>query len=157
MKIAGRKNDGAWFRANKVIQNLTPSQRASFIALLTGMASMAGWYEIINQFQALAGIGSGDDSYIADPDALCTAYATNGIPRQAWYGILSYDTYTKSGTSPDFVYTPDHQHEAFLFGHELRKLVKDFVFARRAALDLGNIGSREAGNPSGIADATEGT
>jgi hypothetical protein len=42
-------------------------------------------------------------------------------------------------------------------GKAIRKLMKEYIMARRQALDLGNVVFRTDGNPSGIADATEGT
>jgi len=156
MKIAGRKNDGAWVRTNKVIKSLNVTQQEALATSIESMTSMGSWFEMVEQFQELGGIDLGDPSYISSASELALQYVTEGIPRQAWYGVLSYDTYTRSGTPGAYEYEPDHQAIAHEFGKELRELMKDFTFSRRQGLDLANKVARDQGNPGGIADATEG-
>jgi len=156
MKIAGRKNDGAWFRTNKVIQGLNASEQVSLATQIELMDSMGSYLEAIQELAGQAGISSGHPSYPASAEVLAGTYSSIGIPRQSWYGQWSYDTYEKTGTAPDFKYTKTHWQAAHNFGKEIRELMKDFLFARRALLDLANVQNRDAGNPGGIADAAEG-
>jgi len=156
MKIAGRKNDGAWYRTNKVIQSLSTSEAADLKSQMQGMSSIGGYAEAIQEIAGTAGISTDNPSYPTDGSDLADTYSKKGIPRQSWYGVWSYDTYTRTGTSPDYIYTKDHWQIAQEFGEEIRKLMKRFLMARRALKDLANTEVRSAGNPGGLADATEG-
>jgi len=156
MKIAGRKNDGAWFRTNKVIQSLSNAERTALQAKFVDMGSMPGWLECLQAFGGAAGYTAGDPEYPSDSIDIAINYSTGGIPRQAWYGRLSYDIYDRTGTAPNYVYTPQWQPQAHEFGKEIRKLMKQFLMARRQAKDLPNVVTRAFGNPGGVANATEG-
>lgn len=157
MKIAGRKNDGAWFRTNKVIKALSVSQRLAFQVQLGAMTSLGAYYEeVIERFANLAGMAPGDPGYPDSPQSLVDIWGINGIPRQVWMGLLSYDTYVKTTVLGVDKYTPMGQATAHALGKEIRELCKDFMMARRQALDLSNTESRAGGNPGGIANATEG-
>lgn len=155
MKVAGRKNDGAWYRANVVIKGLSSGERTALAASISSLDSAANYVGVIQDFYNAAGLSS-DENYPADVSALGLNYTTNGIPRQAWMGVLSYDRYNREGTSGDYTYTPINQANAFAFGKDIRKLMKQFVFARRQAKDLTNVAARNTGNPGGIADASPG-
>jgi len=156
MKIAGRKNDGAWYRTNKVISTLSSSEASDLKTEMLLMTTMSDYQQAIQELAGTAGISPDNPSYPASADMLADVYSTKGIPRQSWYGNWSYDTYTKSGTAPNFVYTKDHWLIAQSFGEEIRKLMKRFLMGRRALKDLVNTEVRAAGNPGGLADGTEG-
>lgn len=156
MKLAGRKNDGAWYRANKLIKSLSADEKTALQLKMEDMGSALDYLSAIQAFYEAAGL-DGDENYPSDVAALATNYTTFGIPRQAWMGVLSYDTYTRSGSEGAYTYAADHQQIAFEFGKELRTLVKKFTFARRQAKDLTNIATRGEGNPGGVADADPST
>jgi len=157
MKVSGRKNDGAWYRANKVIQGLDSTEQGDLTALMNGMTSIGGFYEAIEAIASSGGLSLGGSGLATSVGDLADTYATKGIPRQAWFGRLSYDTYTRTGSPGAYEYEAEHQSQVHEFGKEIRKLMKKFVFSRRAAKDLSNKASRSAGNPSGVADATAGS
>jgi hypothetical protein len=157
MKIAGRKNDGAWFRTNKLIKTLNSSQQDDLAQQLLDLSEFNALYTIVSDFQTAAGITTGESGYVDSAEELAATYAQSGIPRQAWFGRLSYDLYTRSGGPGSYEYTPTHQGDMHQAGKAIRKLMKEYIMARRQALDLGNVVFRTDGNPSGIADATEGT
>ncbi len=157
MKIAGRKNDGAWYRTNKVIQGLTPDEVSALAALiLIEDVIVHDAYETMNDFYLAAGIIADEPNQSATKETWVHQMASVGIPRQVWMGRLSFDTYTRTGAPGSYVYTPDHQLAFHVFGKYIRKTCKNFVFARRAALDLNNLVSRPNGNPGGIANAEPG-
>lgn len=157
MKIAGRKNDGAWFRANKVIKQLNNDEKAALQDLFTLEEKVTQVFQVIQDMAIDAGMIVGQTVNLPeDSEQMLQFWTQNGIPRQVWFGQLSFDSYTKTGTGDDAVYKPDHQSIMFDAGVAVRKIMKKFVFSRRQALDLGNFAPRGAGNPGGIANATEG-
>jgi len=156
MKIAGRKNDGAWFRTNKLIKSLTNSEKELLGGMISEMTETGGWLEALQAFASAAGYTMGDPEYPSATNDIGINYSEGGIPRQAWFGRLSYDLYDRTGTSPNFVYTPRFQEQAHLFGKAIRKLMKEYTMSRRQAKDLPNIIPRSGGNPGGIADAAAG-
>lgn len=153
MKIAGRKNDGAWYRANLVIKGLNSTEKDALKTLMAGLTHAGDYLGIVQDFYTAAGL-TDDVNYPDDIDTLMGHYSQFGIPRQVWMGVLSYDIYDRTGSSGDYTYTAQHQADAFVFGKEIRKLMKDFTFARRQAKDLTNVTVAGEGNPGGIADAT---
>jgi len=156
MKIAGRKNDGAWYRTNKVIKTLSVEEATDLATKIEDLPSMPNFLEAVQAIAGQAGISTTHPSYPASTGTLAQTYSTAGVPRQVWFGNWSYDTYEKTGTAPDFVYTKTHWEIAQSFGEEIRKAMKEFLFARRALKDIANVEDRDAGNPGGIANATEG-
>lgn len=153
MKVAGRKNDGAWYRANVMIKALDSGEKEALQTQIEGLVEMDTYLTAVQEFYQAAGL-EGVTFYPNDPETLASGYVQNGIPRQTWMGILSYDTYTRSGTTGDYTYEPNHRQAAAQFGKAIRRLVKQFTFARRQAYDLTN--KQTAGNPGGIANATAG-
>lgn len=155
MKVAGRKNDGAWYRANLTIKSLSSSERDALKTKLESMTSISNFLTAIQDLYDDAGL-SGDANRPADVNAVAANYSTTGIPRQAWFGVLSWDTYDVTVIGGTNKYNPTHRSAAFEFGKEIRKLMKTFTFARRQAKDLTNLANRSEGNPGGIADASAG-
>lgn len=151
MKIGGRKNDGAWFRTNVAIGKLTTAQQDDLAEQLADLSSWGDLFTTLQDFQLAAGITDGD-GYIATAADLALAYSQNGIPRQVWFGRLSYDVYNRTGGPGSYEYTPAHQAVMHTVGKEVRKLMKDYLLSRRQALDLGNILFRPDGNPGGLPD-----
>lgn len=155
MKIAGRKNDGAWYRANRMIRDLDSGEKMALSGILASLEGASNYLAVVQDFYLAAGL-TGSDEYPHSVTDLSDNWANHGIPRQTWMGTLSYDTYTRSGEPGDYTYTPNHQATAFEFGKELRKAMRDFTFAKRQAKDLTNVAPKDEGNPGGIADATAG-
>ncbi len=156
MKIAGRKNDGAWFRTNKVIRQLDTGERADLRTKLLALPSVGSFVGAIQEFAVAAGISTSHPSYPTDAESLMSTYVTNGIPRQVWYGYWSYDTYAKVTVDDVDKYIKNHATVAQDFGEEIREAMKRYLMARRELKDLANTEVRSAGNPGGIADATDG-
>lgn len=148
MKIAGRKNDGAWYRTNKKLQTVGPSAAGVLKTLLVGDTTIAAMHAVILNLANEGGYVEVPDE-IADLDAWVTTLVETGIPRQAWLGVLTWDRYTKDGD----VYTPEHAATWRAGAAQLRKLVTRFFLTRRQINDLGQIGTAQEGNPGGIADA----
>lgn len=149
MKVAGRKNDGAWFRTNKRIRQLTPGERTSLGVAIQGLPNYAAYSAVVSAFAEAAGTTQLEIFGTTGSGQLADRWAASGIPRQVWLGVLSYDTYTLVGDR----YVPDHAEVARKFGIEIRTLCKRFMFALRQFLDLTNVAPRDEGNPSGVADA----
>lgn len=156
MKIAGRKNDGAWYRANKMIKGLESGEKTALATTLAGLDHAVDYMGVIQDFYTAAGL-SGDADYPTEVAEMTSNYTQVGIPRQVWMGQLSYDTYDRTGEPGGWTYTPRHRATAFNFGKEIRKAVRDFTFARRQARDLTNVAYFTKGNPGGRADATKDT
>lgn len=155
MKIAGRKNDGAWYRTNKAIQRLSPGAKLALHNLLVDTDTYN------DAFNAIVSLGAetGTDVTAVTPDAesWVGTLASTGIPRQVWYGRLSFSTYTRTGaTATSIHYVKNYEPAMFAFSKDLRRICKQFFFGRREVEDLVNVTTREQGNPGGIADATLG-
>jgi len=149
MKIAGRKNDGAWFRTNQFIKSLDSGPKAALATQIEGLASAADAFTALTDLQGKCGVMS---SWVPTTlAAWCTAMVTHGIPRQVWFGVLSFDTYTKG---EDGKFTPDHATPFRLFAIDVRWLLKRYSHGYAAIDDLTNGTDRDQGNPSGYPDAT---
>lgn len=151
MKIAGRKNPGAWFRANKVIKSLSETERNNLAGLLKGSPNADTAF---NDFKGM--IISAGVTFPGLPttkDAWCISMAANGIPWQVWNGVLSFTTYTKTGGK----YYPAAQSSMHYFSVDVRKIVTRFLFGRRAAKDVFDVGGPTEGNPGGLPDGVKGT
>lgn len=152
MKIAGRKNDGAWERANKYIQKLSAEGRPALQGSIEQSPSInqyvAGLQEIEDR------TGSPLPEGLMTAEAIASRIATVGVTRQMYMGYLTFDTYTKNSKGK---YVPDHAALARHFGQDLRQILKEHMFAAAAFADLDNVLSAKNGNRGGIADATKGT
>lgn len=147
MKIAGQKNDGAWFRANKAIHALSPENKASLAALLQTLPTATNAFGAIETLASELGVDP--PASPANVGAWCSTLCTSGIPRQVWYGHLTFTTYTRSGASGSFKYTANYQDLMFAFAKDLRKTVINYIKGFRAINDLLDNGDRNHGNPGG--------
>lgn len=153
MKIAGKKNDGAWFRMNKKLANLTDqNEKDNLAALIAALPTCPTAYTAIMALATSAGlIMSGIPGTAAE---WAENLVERGIPRQVWMGRLSWTTTTKdSNVIGADTYTQDHQTEMHNFAKELRKVCYTFFLARRQLRDLFDVGSALEGNPTGHPDA----
>ncbi len=158
MKVAGRKNDGAWYRTNKAIFHLEEDEKSALQVLILASDFIDNAFQAISDFTAYAGLDPDTvDGIAASAADWANKMAFNGIPRQVWFGVLSWDSYTKVDDGlGNFTYTPDHSVNFRLFAQDLRKILKKFMLARRQVLDLSNFGLRSKGNVGGIADGQRG-
>lgn len=159
MKIAGRKNDGAWMRGNKAIKRLDTGQKAALATKLQTLPGMPAAHAAVLDLQSESGVST--SNFPSTPTAWGTVLAEKGIPRQVYMGQLSYDIYepyTYTDGDGDDVQGFRQKHGAVMrqFGIEVRQLIKEYIFGLRAVTDLANVRTRDEGNPSGIADATAG-
>nr|CRY96401.1 hypothetical protein [uncultured prokaryote] len=132
-KIAGRKNDGAWYRTNSDLLNLSGPETAKLVQLIEALESLGGAYTVVKNYMTLTGVVDGD--FPASSTAWATQLAV-GVPRQIWFGVTTYDYYTKG----DGVYDKLMQNIIFLLSKDLRKLLKQFIFATRETLGLAKLG-----------------
>lgn len=158
MKVAGQKNPGAWYRANKFIRFAPVGANSALQdALMLSEFGDAAYNAIV----ALAAqVGAPLDSTMDSKEEWIHQLAYRGIPWQVWNGHLSFTTYTagsSGGGVPDGTYTANYQSEMHYFAKDLRKIMKRFVKGNREVMDLLNFRTRAQGNPGGIADADKTT
>lgn len=163
MKIAGSKNDGKWFRTNRAIQGHTTNSGKTYPGLTDAeRANLAGCIgngtELINYHAALldmantAGVAIPD--FPATPADLAKKWCDDGIPRQVWMGVLSWDVYSKGD---DGKYYADHTLPARLMGKKVRNVCKLWFLARRQLNDTGNRNPSLGGNPGLLPDTNAAT
>lgn len=150
MKVAGRKNDGAWFRVNKKISALGSAGKSALSEQLKANTGVIAMYTAVQDLLTAAGYAEAPTN-ISSVDDWCNSFVNVGIPRQVWLGVLTWDTYTKAGSPAK--YTPDHQEIWRIGAIQIRKTVSRFFLARRQVLDFAQEVGADEGNPGGIADA----
>lgn len=149
MKIAGRKNDGAWFRTNKFLVNLDNDRHQTLIttfnAAFADQASAA--FAEIQGLAATCGVNvAGGVGTSGDWVSLMFG---EGIPRQVWYGRYTFMTYSKVAGK----YVPDFGPQLFAFSKILRRFLKNYIFALRNFNDQTNQGALGNNNPGGLPNA----
>lgn len=154
MKVAGRKNDGAWFRTNKAIQALNDDERVNLANKIGASDFIDAAYNALVTILDKTGITGID--YAGSKAAWATVMADTGIPRQVWNGNLSWAPYTKV-TGGTFVtrtiYLKDGESQMRNFAKDLRRICKEFFMSRRLVRDVFNLGGPNEGNPGGLPDA----
>lgn len=81
----------------------------------------------------------------------------NGIPRQIWMGKLSFTTYTPVSEAPGqpvTSYKANYQSELHYFAKDLRKIVRNYIFANREINDLLDVGHDNPGKLPNAAKLT---
>lgn len=160
MKIAGRKNDGAWYRTNKAINDLTISEKESLKAKLLEALNNKGeaWIADMNSLADECGVAHAQN--FENWDTYTNTLVSNGIPRQLWNGRLSFTTYGLiDGTGVNGVpakYFANYQSNVHYLAKDLRRFFKYWLMGLREIKDLSNVLSADLGNPGGIADADDG-
>jgi len=165
MKIAGKKNDGAWYRMNKKIASLdTEEEKANLAGSIAAIvdAPQTGGPDaggILAAFEALQAIQDRAGLVLTGIPENSSAWATNlverGIPRQIWMGRLSWTTTTKTGTGAGAEYSADHQSAIHYFAKELRRVCYQYFLVRRQMRDLFDIGNALQGNVGGHPDGAD--
>jgi len=149
MKIAGRKNDGAWFRTNKAIKTLTPEEATALQdklrTALINKASAA--FTDITSLAAECGVGLPEQ--MTSVEQWLNGFAVRGIPRQVWNGRFTFTTYSEVNGKM----VANYQSQIHYFAKDLRRFMKYWLLGRRQVKDLENFQAANAGNPGGIADA----
>lgn len=155
MKIAGRKNDGAWFRTNEAIRKLTTEQeRANLAGSIAAAPSAAGAFAALTAIIVRTGIQG--IPHAANVQEWATSFTHDGIPRQVWNGNLSWAPYTKHPSATGLgkaTYSKDGEKAIRLFGKDVRRVCKQYFLARRLVRDVYNSGGRAEGNVGGFPDA----
>lgn len=162
MKIAGQKNDGAWFRLNKTLKNLRADEDTiNEIYDLSTKLMASGRYGDDVMADAFAAMqllateaGVTPPASPANAAAWCARLVEIGIPRQLWNGRLSFTTYTRTGEPLSYSYSADHQSVFHRAGKHVRFVCKNWLKTRRAIRDLTDTGLASEGNPGGQPDAT---
>lgn len=97
MKIAGMKNDGAWFRANRWLRKQS-TETKDIMKLDVGLlVAYRLVFKTITDIAQQSGVGDAlvlGASPIESHITLLAQHMATGIPRQVWMGKLSYDVYT---------------------------------------------------------------
>lgn len=153
MKIAGRKNDGAWYRTNKFLKKLDEAGSAQLAILIAAIPEITAAFGAVVDLNSK--IGGDTTNWFTTVEAWADALSTN-VPRQVFIGNLSFDTYSSITVGAVTRYTADHATEIRKFSIPLRHVYKEFMFGHRAVADLQNLKTAQNGNPGGIADATAG-
>lgn len=158
MKIAGLKNDGAWFRYNKKIREQfenSPDDADSLQVAIQDIETLEDFYNVLVDLGTEIGQVAGGDLVPATQGALAEVYSHSGIPRQVWLGNLSWDIYLPPNSEGNPKAYPVKKHQAIVaeFALDLRDCVKKFFLSRRQIADIVNIRKVSQGNPGGIADA----
>lgn len=156
MKIAGRKNDGAWARTNLFLADANAELKAGLVVLIAGMNTLNAGFEALTGLQQDCGVLTTE--LPTDALAWATTLVNAGIPRQIWMGTLSFDVYQEH-TNPagKKVYTKKYEPAIRAMSIELRYTVTRFIYGIRAVKDLTNKRLRSEGNPSGQPDANKAT
>lgn len=153
MKVAGRKNDGAWFRANKFLASVDEATRDNIATQINASAFLD---EAYNALSALADELFVNIDDIDTKEAWTLKLVSNGIPRQIWNGRLSYTTYTKLTTGPRAgQYQANYQSAFHYFAKDLRKIMTRAILGIREINDLTNQGALGNQNPGGLPDANK--
>jgi hypothetical protein len=157
MKIAGRKNDGAWFRTNQAIQKLNEDERANLAGSIDNSPFIDAAY---NHMTALiAEVGIAGIAHATNTLQWAQSFANDGIPRQVWFGNLSWDTYTKQPRGgfgqTGFKYVKNGEFAMREFANDLRKICTRYFLARRQVRDIFNAGSAAEGNVGGLPDTNK--
>lgn len=155
MKIAGRKNDGAWYRANKFIKAASPGVKSLLSAAIAESLFIDNAYNALVALQTKALGSTATTGGYGLPDTAAewaATLGTVGIPRQVWFGKLSWTTYSEDGAG----FHPDGASEMHYFGKDLRKIVRNVMLGTRQMYDIANLATRQQGNVGGKADATKG-
>lgn len=163
MKIAGRKNDGAWFRTNKAIEKLTDLEKGILANFIVALDSSGPAYTAVGDIATSAGFDPVEVPNLGSIEGWANSLVTQGIPRQVWYGILTTALYDKQETGvkgqPGYKVQYEKRGEAIMrvFAKDLRAMVSKFLRMRRQTRDLANFGSRLEGNPGGMPDTNKNT
>lgn len=132
-----------------------PAERAALAAQIEQMNSASEAFDALTEINSAGGLQ--DAGVLPESLPEWAGLLASGVPRQVYMGRLSWDTYTKTGTDNGPVYKADHQTQFHVFGKELRKLLKTFLFARRQIKDIGRRFPNAEGDPGKLPDASKGT
>lgn len=149
MKKAGSKNDGAWFRTNKVLVKLDGAQRAVLAGKILASDYVDNAYISLTSLAAETGV----DAAISVPSTKALWVATllaRGIPRQVWNGRLTYSTYSKND---DGKWVKNYESGFHYFAKDLRKICRNYILALREVADLVDKVGGKPKNPGGLPDA----
>lgn len=156
MKIAGRKNDGAWFRFNNFVKDADAATRSTLVGIIEGIDTLQAAHTALVELGEAVGLT--DDNIPSTPEEWASIMGTKGVARQVWMGTLSFDTYREGPVvAGRKTYIKEHELAFRKFSVDLRYVVTRFMFGSRAVKDLVNKKTVEQGNPSGVADAVKGT
>lgn len=155
MKIAGRKNDGAWFRTNEAIRKIdTEAERANLAGSIAAAPSAQTAFTALQAIITRTGIQG--IPHAANKAEWATSFTHDGIPRQIWNGNLSWAPYTKVSSVNPFgsdQYKKDGEAAIRAFGKDIRRVCKQYFLARRLVRDVFNSGTQAQGNVGGFPDA----
>lgn len=147
MKPAGAKNTGAWFRANKAIHAMSGGDRTNLGTILAATDHASDAFNALQSFAAEVGYTLGSD-FPTSENAWIAAMLGKGIPWQIWNGHLTFTTYS---VVDEKLYA-NYQDPIRRFAHDLRRLVRRFIFAGRQLKDVFDVGNIHTGNPGGLPD-----
>jgi hypothetical protein len=137
-KIAGRKNDGAWYRWNKWILHQPTATQAAFTALFSNTLPFTGSYTVIKSYMVDTGVQTSAFPSTAEAWALELSI---GVPRQIWDGVTTYDYYDKTGGGgvEPATYTKTMQPLIFALSVEIRAAAKKIRFGEEEVSHLAGL------------------
>jgi len=151
MKIAGRKNQGAWYRTNVWLKDLTGDDRDNVKnQILAQVATLSPFMTKVQDLATAAGVSIADQPTTADQ--FVETMMTHGIPLQVWMGKPTFSHYIRSGLPGSYKYKQDGVKEYRKFGKALRTVIKKFQFGNRQVRDIFNLGALGEQNPGGYPD-----
>lgn len=168
MKIAGRKNDGAWFRTNKWLKGspLDFKTRLKADPDLIDVATTV--YGICGNLAGTSQLGNvGVQGFPASAVDMLSMWVDNGFPRQVYNGTLSWDVYdkiepggsipgtTRTNTSNRPIYVPKNQTDIRQAAFKLRNKLNRHRLVSRQMTDIANGVTSHHLNPGGVANATQ--
>lgn len=155
-KIAGQKNDGAWFRTNAFIKKLDGGEKSALEQQIAAIGTIGAAFDAIKS--ALNDAGVPADRFHVNASTWATSLS-HGIPRQVWFGVTTFDKYDKSShiLSGNVTYDKQIEPKLRVFAIDLRYTLRTFIKMMKEAKDLANLLPANQGNPGGIADADAGT
>lgn len=136
-KIAGRKNDGAWFRFNRWILAEPAGTQAAFRAALSASNSIIPAYAVIETY--INKVGADQASFPATVDAWALELSI-GVPLQLWMGVTTYDYYQPKGDGPPYSgYEKLMEPAIFKFSVDIRTIAKQIRFGRQEVIGLAGL------------------
>ena len=135
-KIAGRKNDGAWFRWNKWIIAQPSSTQAAFVSACQGEAAFQNAFMVINDY--ITEVGVQPSAFPSTVQEWITELSV-GIPRQLWDGVTTYDFYERDEVGPNVIYVKLMQGNIFTLSKVIRKICKRLRFGETEVSGLAGL------------------
>jgi hypothetical protein len=157
IRLAGAKNDGAWFRTNQAIKRHRERGMDWQLRVQAVIENTDGFGPFKDAFvDTLTYYGAEPAVEITVHD-LAVKWAASGIPREVWFGLprqVKYEKVAIPGSDPVRYKWNDLTTAAWrTFAINLRYQLRNYFKADAFHLDVLNDVGADLGNPGGIADS----